>query len=243
MVATLAIAITGSVTMAFSLAGRFFNSSPPNPPSRPAAEAGNQVFELEDSERPAPANRPGAKSAAVAGRSVSAQANPEAASQLQDSQTTAPTAGSASAFAEQPSEATPVSRGSVPQRAVPPPPSTGSNRNTAADRGVEERIYSAADAGVIEPVLTRPYLPPLPPGVTPEQLGVLEVVVDADGKVESVRLRSGPDAYRDFWWASVGKNWRFRPALKDGHPVRFLKRLSITDFPIFAQPAAPEPKR
>lgn len=97
---------------------------------------------------------------------------------------------------------------------------------------VERRIYSVDDPGVVAPVLPRPYLPQPPPNIPPTRsVGVLEVVVDMKGRVESVRLRSPGNRYRDRWWVSVAKNWRFRPALKDGQPVRFRTQVLLTDFP------------
>jgi hypothetical protein len=113
-------------------------------------------------------------------------------------------------------------RPSVAVAPPPPPPST--------DSGFPDRIYTSGDPGVIAPVLIRPYLP----GLTEQsavgtRLGVLEVVVDPTGAVESVRLRSPENRYRERWWLFVAKNWQFRPAYKDGQPVRFLTLIPLTD--------------
>jgi TonB family protein len=62
-------------------------------------------------------------------------------------------------------------------------------------------------------------------------LGVLEILVDPTGHVESVRLRSPGNRYRERWWVFAAKNWEFKPAFKDGQPVRFLKRITITQGP------------
>ena len=35
--------------------------------------------------------------------------------------------------------------------------------------------------------------------------------------------------YREAWWVFASKSWQFRPAMKDGKPVRFLKRIALTD--------------
>jgi hypothetical protein len=91
-------------------------------------------------------------------------------------------------------------------------------------------IYTSDDHSVIEPVLIFPYLPlRARSGVTEDKLGVLELVVDTRGHVESVHLRSPSNRYRERWWVFVSKSWQFRPALKDGKPVRFLKRVALTD--------------
>jgi TonB family protein len=91
-------------------------------------------------------------------------------------------------------------------------------------------IYTSADEGVTEPVPVRPYLPErVATGMAEGTSAVLELVVDSRGAVESVHLRSPNNHYRDRWWVSVAKNWQFRPALKDGQPVKFLKRVVISD--------------
>jgi hypothetical protein len=107
--------------------------------------------------------------------------------------------------------------------APPPlPPST--------DPSFPDRIYTSGDPGVAAPVLIRPYLPGLTEqGTVGTRLGVLEIVVDTTGRVESVRLRSPENRYRERWWLFVAKNWQFRPAYKDGQPVRFLTLIPLTD--------------
>ena len=92
-----------------------------------------------------------------------------------------------------------------------------------------DRIYTSADPGVAAPVLIRPYLPGLTEQGTVGTRGVLEIVVDTTGGVESVRLRSPENRYRERGWLFVAKNWQFRPAYKDGQPVRFLTLIPLTD--------------
>jgi hypothetical protein len=94
----------------------------------------------------------------------------------------------------------------------------------------EPSVFSSDDAGVSEPILVRPYLPPRARVGTPsELLGVLEVLIDADGTVETVHLRSPDNRYRERWWVFAAKQWQFEPALRNGKPVRFLKRIPLTD--------------
>jgi hypothetical protein len=101
-----------------------------------------------------------------------------------------------------------------------------------APGSVEDRVYTIDDAGVEQPVLMRPYFPqPLADASPDARQGVLDLVIDKGGLVESVRLRSPANRYRERWWVSVAKNWQFRPAFKDGQPVKFRKQIVITDFP------------
>jgi hypothetical protein len=97
----------------------------------------------------------------------------------------------------------------------------------------DAHLYTSSDPGVIEPVLVKPYLPVRPrPGISESALGVIEVVVDAHGLVESVHLKSPANRYREKWWLFTAKDWRFDPARRNGMPVRFLKRILLTDLNI-----------
>jgi hypothetical protein len=94
---------------------------------------------------------------------------------------------------------------------------------------VDDSVYSPADAAVIPPVLVRPVLPKEPPrGVTEEQIGTVDLVVDEQGDVESVRLTSPFNRYQERMLVSAAKMWKFRPAFKDGHPVRYRARVRLT---------------
>ena len=93
----------------------------------------------------------------------------------------------------------------------------------------DETIYTTVDAAVIPPVLVRPVLPKaLPPGVPEDQVGSIEVLVDEQGDVEQVRLFSPANRFHERMLMSAAKMWKFRPAFKDGHPVRYRTRIRIT---------------
>jgi len=119
-------------------------------------------------------------------------------------------------------------------------PSSSTLRSTASELAAlslaavsnpDQRIYSRIDAGVTEPVPMREFLPrEAAAGAAPGNLSVLELVIDTRGFVESVRLQDPQNRYRDRWWLNAAKTWRFQPALKDGQPVRFLKRITIDTF-------------
>jgi hypothetical protein len=100
----------------------------------------------------------------------------------------------------------------------------------AAPIQIAPSIYTSDDRAVVEPQLIRPYLPFRPrAGTPPDALGVLELVIDTHGAVESVHLNSPDNRYRERWWVFAAKNWQFRPAMKNGVPVRFLQRIPLTD--------------
>lgn len=95
--------------------------------------------------------------------------------------------------------------------------------------GGPERIYRSGDAGVTDPVPLS-YLPPKPDPTTPaEDLQVLEVTVNTDGHVDSAKFVMNRPSFRNSWWTAAAKAWRFNPAMKDGHPVRYTMRIVMDD--------------
>jgi hypothetical protein len=95
---------------------------------------------------------------------------------------------------------------------------------TARARNEVTPVYTSADEAVTEPVALA-YMPAAArPGTPAEQVGVLELLIDARGRVESAHLVGVGHQFRDRWWISAAKAWLFEPAMKEGQPVRFLKR-------------------
>ena len=90
-------------------------------------------------------------------------------------------------------------------------------------------IFTSADPTVTPPVIVRPMLPrDTSPHVPPEQIGVIEVLVDEQGDVVSVRLISPANRFHERMLVSAAKMWKFRPAYKDGQPVRYRTRVRLT---------------
>ncbi|HTM25762.1 MAG TPA: hypothetical protein VL225_11250 [Vicinamibacterales bacterium] len=91
-------------------------------------------------------------------------------------------------------------------------------------------IYSAESREVVPPTAIRPQLPRvLPEGVAAADLSGIELVVERDGSVESVKLVHGrrPASVKDAMLLSAAKTWRFAPATKERVPVRYRKTIWI----------------
>jgi TonB family protein len=95
-------------------------------------------------------------------------------------------------------------------------------------------IYSAADATVVAPIELARELPGYsPPAGFGRQTarGILTVVISEAGTVESARLESPISPLYDRQLLSAAQKWRFRPATKDGTPVRYRTSLEIVLLP------------
>lgn len=86
----------------------------------------------------------------------------------------------------------------------------------------DERIYTEADQGVTPPApLSRQLPAALPFGITSQTVGTLEMLISREGEVETVKLHTPLNRYHERMIVSAAKAWRYRPASKDGRPVRF----------------------
>ena len=59
--------------------------------------------------------------------------------------------------------------------------------------------------------------------------GSLRKYVDATGDVDAAKFVMNRPSFRNSWWTSAAKAWRFTPATKDGKPVRFVMRIVMDD--------------
>ncbi len=95
-------------------------------------------------------------------------------------------------------------------------------RAAAVKAREDERIYAEADEGVTPPApLSRQLPAALPPGITSQTVGTLEMLINREGEVETVKLHTPLNRYHERMIVSAAKAWRYRPASKDGRPVRF----------------------
>ena len=59
-------------------------------------------------------------------------------------------------------------------------------------------------------------------------IGTIEVVVDEQGDVVKFKMISPANRYHERMLVSAAKMWKFRPAYKDGQPVRYRTRVRLT---------------
>jgi TonB family protein len=90
--------------------------------------------------------------------------------------------------------------------------------------------YSDADAGITRPVsLSRP-MPAWAPNAVERHItftGAIEVLVSEDGRVLAASMVKPVHPRYDAALLDAAKSWTFKPAIKDGVPVRYRYRLQI----------------
>lgn len=139
--------------------------------------------------------------------------------------TRTPDASPAPAAAPAPVAPTPAPE--APAAAAPTPSPMPEFIDRSAEEPVE--VFTAADPSVTPAIIIRPVLPKEPPpDVPPDEVGTIEVTVDEYGDVLHVKLISPANRYRERMLVSAAKTWKFRPAYKDGRPVRYKTRVRLT---------------
>jgi hypothetical protein len=92
-------------------------------------------------------------------------------------------------------------------------------------------MYSADDAGVVGPVAIQQKVPRYPAAVLKPIAGMIELVIDEAGVVQSEMMRVAIDPMFDKLVLAAAAKWKYQPATMNGVPVKFMKRLSITVSP------------
>jgi hypothetical protein len=96
---------------------------------------------------------------------------------------------------------------------------------------IQPKIYTADDRNVVPPQAIRQQIPAFPGKVTMAKTGVLELVIDPSGNVESALMRVPVNAQYDRMATTAARTWRYQPATVDGTPVKFIKRIQVALVP------------
>jgi hypothetical protein len=89
------------------------------------------------------------------------------------------------------------------------------------------RVFTIDDADVTAPVIVRQNMPRFPGGLREPASGVLEIVVDTTGNVESARMIDPVHIQYDGLLINAAKKWQYQPATIDGTPVRYNRRIQV----------------
>ena len=97
---------------------------------------------------------------------------------------------------------------------------------------VNEIIYSETDPGVIPPRPLSAQMPLTSPiGIPPNRVGWLDMVINRDGTVFSVKLHTPLNRHHERMIVSPAKAWLYRPATKNGRAVmcRILVKVNLPE--------------
>ena len=104
--------------------------------------------------------------------------------------------------------------------ATPPSPAAAPDVN---------KVFNADDAGVAAPVAIKQQLPRLltQMGSTARSRGLLEVVIDEQGRVISATVRMPIQPAFDQSLLVAARDWSYKPAMLNGQPVKFRKMIQV----------------
>jgi Gram-negative bacterial TonB protein C-terminal len=116
---------------------------------------------------------------------------------------------------------------SAPIAAAPAPAAAAA---PAAPEFGASHVYDAGDENITAPVSIRQQAPLVPAAVarvSAGKRGVLEVTIEADGSVSNALMRESIHTQYDVLVIRAARAWRYKPAMRNGAPVRFLKAVAL----------------
>jgi TonB family protein len=114
--------------------------------------------------------------------------------------------------------------------APPPPPPPAPPVQVAApppEMPATYRVYSGDDRNVIPARVVKQTLPAFPGAVVAARVGVLEVLINESGEVESAVMTQSVTTAYDRLVLAATRTWRFKPATVNGVPVKYRKVVQI----------------
>lgn len=93
------------------------------------------------------------------------------------------------------------------------------------------RVYSAEDRNVVPPIVVSQRIPSFPGPIRVAHTGVIEVLIDDTGSVESATMFAPISPQYDRLALSAARAWQYEPARLDGVPVKFMKRIQVNIVP------------
>jgi hypothetical protein len=115
----------------------------------------------------------------------------------------------------------------VPVRETPSPQPVALVKPAPAAAIAVPRIYASADTQVMPPTALKQTLPPFPAQLPVANRGILEIVINEAGAVESAVMRGSVNRRYDTQLIAATKSWQYKPALLNGKPVPYRKMIQV----------------
>ena len=119
-------------------------------------------------------------------------------------------------------------------RPVAPAPSAAARPAASTAPAAEGggRIYAVDDEGVSPPVVLQQRMPAMTLEMKQitkalHSTGMIDVVIDEAGNVVDATIRQSLNSSFDALIVRSARRWKYRPAMKDGVPVRYVKTLVL----------------
>jgi TonB family protein len=129
------------------------------------------------------------------------------------------------------SSARPAAPAAEPGRASDPPKTDKAIASPVAPAApAAPPIFNIGEPGVIGAIALAKPLPPWQPAPSEAKLnfyGIVEIIVGEDGRVVTATILKSVNARYDSQLLAATRNWKFRPATKDGVPVRFRYTMTV----------------
>jgi hypothetical protein len=113
-------------------------------------------------------------------------------------------------------------------KSTPPPPAPKPVEAAKPVVRPVKAVYTAEDREVLPPVAIVQRVPKYPANVTRPLQGVVQFVIDENGAVQTPTMPVSIDMSYDGMVVSAAKKWQYTPAMLDGKPVKYMKRLTIS---------------
>jgi hypothetical protein len=93
------------------------------------------------------------------------------------------------------------------------------------------KIYNATDGNVVPPITLHQQIPAFRGQVREAQVGIIEVVIDTMGGVESAMVIASINPLYDRQALAAARLWQYQPARLDGAAVKYVKRIQVNLVP------------
>ncbi len=133
---------------------------------------------------------------------------------------------------ESPAVTGPVAPANTPRRTEAAPAPAPRRTESAPAAASAPRVYTVDDVGVVPPAVINQRMPAMTPDLVRitkamNTSAVVEVVIDEKGDVVDATIIKSVNTSFDNIVISAARRWKYRPALKDGVAVRYVKTLIL----------------